>query len=81
MFANEFLVNKNSESRAIFSNSIKFTVSLPIDDEDIKIISFDNKNLKVLSNEIIEIPNGNSKFYRKNFEFSFRKVKVLRTLM
>jgi hypothetical protein len=73
MFANEFLVNKNSESRAIFSNSMKFTISLPIDDEDLKIISFDNKNLKVLSNEIIEIPNGKSKFYRKNFDFQFQE--------
>jgi hypothetical protein len=78
MFANEFLVNKNSESRAIFSNSMKFTVSLPIDDEDIKIISFDNKNLKVLSNEIIEIPNGKSKFYRKNFDFQFQEIKGIK---
>jgi hypothetical protein len=78
MFANEFLVNKNSESRASFSNSMKFTVSLPIDDEDIKIISFDNKNLKVLSNEIIQIPNGKSKFYRKNFDFQFQEIKGIK---
>lgn len=73
MFINEFIVNKNDESKAIFSNSMKFSISLPLSDEDIKLV--DSKGLKVLSDETINIADEGSSFTRKNFDFQFNDAK------